>query len=87
MTHLATLTLDETHNPHLTEMMLRKSGRLDSVHSSMVRKMICLSLGEYLREIKDNHTTGSRPSFQFHVTDDDLDGVVAILQHGLSEYM
>jgi hypothetical protein len=85
MTPLATLTLDETYDSRLTEIKLKESGRLDSVRSLMVRRMICVSLGEYVREIKDPCTNMSG-RFMYDVTADDLDGVVAILQDGLTEY-
>ena len=82
MTHLATLTLDETYDSRLTEIKLKDSGRLDSVRSPMVRRMIYVSLGEYLREIKFDTTD----VLIYYVTDDDLDNVVSMMQEGLSEY-
>ena len=85
MAHLALLTLDETYSSRLTEMKLKESGRLDSVRSVMVRKMICASLGIYLREIKDT-SNSMLGRFTYEVTGDDLDKVVAMLQDGLSNY-
>jgi hypothetical protein len=85
MTPLATLTLDETYDSRLTEIKLKDSGRLDSVRSPMVRRMIYVSLGEYLREIKDPSTNMSG-RFMYDVTADDLDEVVDMLFSGLLDY-
>jgi hypothetical protein len=86
MTHIATLTLDDTHNPHIVEEKLKDSGRLDTIRYAMVRKATCTMLGEYMRDVTGASTIGPRPTFHYYVTDDDLDAVVSMMQEGLSEY-
>ena len=82
MTYLTALSLDDTHNPHIVEAKLKDSGRLDTIYYPMMRKIICIALGEYLREIKFDTTD----VLIYYVTDDDLDNVVSMMQEGLSEY-
>jgi hypothetical protein len=85
MTHLATLTLDDTHNPHIVEEKLKASGRLDTIRYAMVRRATCTMLGEYMRDVTGGNWQQG-PTFYYYVTDDDLDAVVSMMQEGLLDY-
>lgn len=85
--HLGSLSLDETYQSRSVMFRLERSGRLDFINDLMVKTHFCAFLGEYIRETKRVHTTGTRPSFNYEVYESDLDEAVEKFKKQLDIYL
>lgn len=80
----AELTLDDTYNARMIDLKIGESERYKMINNLMVRRMFCMALGEFLRDVKGMAASANgRRSYVYIVTDTDIDNLAKIIYDGI----
>lgn len=84
---IETFTLDETYNARMIDMRLRDYEPYNNLRSPMVRRLLCIAVGEWLRDVKGmNPSMDGRRTFSYTISERDIDTIVDLMQTELKEY-